>query len=77
MKRRRHEDRVAGVNARLQARSTLAFPDDPEVGPLLAERPLDGAELPERTLRDRLRYGDCRGFGAPEARRSHQRQEKT
>lgn len=69
MKRRRHEDRVAGVNARFR----------PAPGPLKAEGVVitGGLEhaprIPVEQMRDRLRYGDCAGFGAPAARAFHER----
>jgi hypothetical protein len=65
MKRRRREERREGINERIRARAAER------------EAPLSGtvAEvcMPASDLLDRLRYGDCAGFGAPQARVARER----
>ena len=43
-------DEESGRTLSRMSKSGLIFPDDPEVGPLLARRPPDGAELEAREL---------------------------
>lgn len=60
MKRVRREERRAGVNDRIRERAAER------------EAPLSDTQaevhLPASDVLDRLRYGDCGGFGAPQAR---------
>lgn len=58
MNRHRHAARVAGVNARFRPRRWKF--DHIQVFPASPD-PLD-----------RLRYGECGGFGAPQARRARE-----
>lgn len=64
MKRRRREERREGINDRIRARAA----ESTEVTVHDAE-PFD----PD-AFRDRMRYGDCGGFGAPQARAMREQQ---
>ena len=61
--RQQHLDRVEAVNERMRGQ-ILSFAFD-------LERALHRPSLMEESL-DRLRYGDCNGFGAPQARRANE-----
>lgn len=72
VKRRRHEDRVAGINERLRGGRIEVDPADDFV-PVELHR---GGIVARSPIADRLRYGDCGGFGAPQARANAERMEK-
>lgn len=68
MKRLRHNDRIAGVNDRLRA---AELPSVEVIEGCFGEGGTDDGPLAEAL--DRIRYGDCNGFGAPEAREASRR----
>jgi hypothetical protein len=74
MKRIRHQHRVEGVNRRAEQRMAGK--------PVTARQRRDegrehGAEADLAPIDfDRLRYGDCAGFGAPEAQAMERRRQR-
>jgi hypothetical protein len=70
MKRLRHQHRVEGINERIRSAADLPSADVIE-GCFGEGGGIDDGPLAEAL--DRIRYGDCNGFGAPEARAADRR----
>lgn len=66
--RQRREDRAHGVNERLRQAGAAV-----DVEAATVEGPFSN---PLEEALDRIRYGDCSGFGAPEARERDRRRRR-